>query len=80
MRYGVNPMKLIYLIANITDKHDMSGEEFTWTCTNQTSGQMIPIKKMRQSKTAKYVFIVNAGALNAGEKYTFKASSEFIEK
>lgn len=72
-------MKPIYLIANITDKYDMSGEEFTWTCQNHT-GQQIPVDtKLRQLKTAEYVFIIREGALEGGQEYTFTASSKFKE-
>lgn len=76
---GSNSLKAIYLIANITDEYDMSGEEFTWTCHNQ-KGQQIPVnKKLRMSETADYVFIVVGGALEGGQEYTFTASSKFTE-
>lgn len=77
VRYGSNANKLIYLIANITGKDNTDDdEEFTWTCMNETSKQILLNSNIRKDLTTQDVFILKAGVLKDNKTYTITASRE----
>lgn len=77
VRYGSNVYKSIYLIANITGRDTIDDdEEFTWTCMNETSKQILLNSNIRKTNTTQDVFILKAGALKDNKNYTITAISE----